>query len=129
MDLATIENNFTYHKPFGNQQERYEMLRANAKKLALSILRNCPSSREQSLAFTKLEEAVMWANAAIARNEKEIWQDELDALKKQGLMDEFNQLQRHLVQVPIQRSRPKTGRNEPCPCGSGKKFKKCCLSG
>lgn len=23
-------------------------------------------------------------------------------------------------------SRPKIGRNEPCPCGSGKKFKKCC---
>ncbi len=22
---------------------------------------------------------------------------------------------------------PKTGRNEPCPCGSGKKYKKCCL--
>jgi uncharacterized protein YecA (UPF0149 family) len=21
----------------------------------------------------------------------------------------------------------KVGRNEPCPCGSGKKFKKCCL--
>jgi hypothetical protein len=21
---------------------------------------------------------------------------------------------------------PKTGRNEPCPCGSGKKFKECC---
>ena len=27
---------------------------------------------------------------------------------------------------PIKRDRPKTGRNEPCPCGSGKKFKKCC---
>jgi uncharacterized protein len=24
--------------------------------------------------------------------------------------------------------RPKVGRNEPCPCGSGKKFKKCCAS-
>ncbi len=24
------------------------------------------------------------------------------------------------------RSEPKVGRNEPCPCGSGKKFKKCC---
>jgi SEC-C motif-containing protein len=24
------------------------------------------------------------------------------------------------------RSAPKTGRNDPCPCGSGKKFKKCC---
>ncbi len=22
----------------------------------------------------------------------------------------------------------KVGRNDPCPCGSGKKFKKCCLS-
>jgi uncharacterized protein len=25
-----------------------------------------------------------------------------------------------------QTSRPKTGRNDPCPCGSGKKFKRCC---
>ena len=25
-------------------------------------------------------------------------------------------------------SRSKVGRNEPCPCGSGKKFKKCCKS-
>lgn len=24
---------------------------------------------------------------------------------------------------------PKVGRNDPCPCGSGKKFKKCCLNG
>ncbi|MBK3844158.1 hypothetical protein G3A42_40470 [Paraburkholderia aspalathi] len=24
---------------------------------------------------------------------------------------------------------PKVGRNEPCPCGSGKKYKKCCGSG
>ena len=26
------------------------------------------------------------------------------------------------------RDKPKVGRNEPCPCGSGKKYKKCCLS-
>jgi uncharacterized protein YecA (UPF0149 family) len=25
----------------------------------------------------------------------------------------------------IQRQAPKVGRNDPCPCGSGKKFKKC----
>jgi len=23
-------------------------------------------------------------------------------------------------------TKPKIGRNEPCPCGSGKKYKKCC---
>jgi hypothetical protein len=28
--------------------------------------------------------------------------------------------------VPIRRIAPKVGRNEPCPCGSGTKFKKCC---
>jgi uncharacterized protein YchJ len=27
---------------------------------------------------------------------------------------------------PVSRALPKTGRNEPCTCGSGKKFKKCC---
>ncbi len=29
-------------------------------------------------------------------------------------------------QGPIVREQPKVGRNEPCPCGSGKKYKKCC---
>jgi preprotein translocase subunit SecA len=28
--------------------------------------------------------------------------------------------------LPIQREMPKVGRNEPCPCGSGKKYKNCC---
>lgn len=27
----------------------------------------------------------------------------------------------------MSRNPPKVGRNEPCPCGSGRKFKKCCL--
>ena len=27
---------------------------------------------------------------------------------------------------PYRRADPKAGRNDPCPCGSGKKFKKCC---
>lgn len=27
---------------------------------------------------------------------------------------------------PIVRETPKIGRNDPCPCGSGKKYKKCC---
>jgi len=30
--------------------------------------------------------------------------------------------------VPFNRNAPKVGRNEPCPCGSGKKYKKCCLN-
>jgi preprotein translocase subunit SecA len=30
------------------------------------------------------------------------------------------------IELPIKRELPKVGRNEPCPCGSGKKFKNCC---
>ena len=29
---------------------------------------------------------------------------------------------------PVRRKEPKVGRNEPCPCGSGKKYKRCCGS-
>ena len=30
--------------------------------------------------------------------------------------------------APARRTTPKVGRNEPCPCGSGRKFKKCCVA-
>ncbi|MEX2559413.1 MAG: SEC-C metal-binding domain-containing protein, partial [Pirellulales bacterium] len=30
-------------------------------------------------------------------------------------------------QEPIRNRRPTVGRNDPCPCGSGKKYKHCCL--
>ena len=64
-----IENVFTYHRPFGNQPQRYEDIRGEARTLAMVIQRACPESREKSLAFTNLQQAVMWANASIAINE------------------------------------------------------------
>lgn len=65
-----IENAFTYHPATQGQAERYSEIREKAKELAYLIHAICPSSREKSLASTKLEEAVMWANASIARNEQ-----------------------------------------------------------
>lgn len=65
-----LDNNFTYHPPFGDQAQRYTELREDAGSFAALILQKCPESRERSLALTKLEESVMWANASIARNEK-----------------------------------------------------------
>ena len=67
--MIDIENNFTYHKPKGDQLGRYEAIRAMGKEFAIVIRECCPESRERSLAMTKLEECVMWANASIARNE------------------------------------------------------------
>jgi len=64
-----IENAFTYHPPHGSQVERYGLIRGQGRTLADTLAKLCPESRELSLALTKLEEVVMWANAAIARNE------------------------------------------------------------
>jgi len=67
--VEQVDNNFTYHKPNENQADRYHRIRETAKVFANQMLAECPESRELSLALTKLEEAVMWANASIARNE------------------------------------------------------------
>lgn len=64
-----IENNFKYHKPKGLQPAKYEALRDLGKGLAIAIDDICPDSREKSIAITHLETAIMFANAAIARNE------------------------------------------------------------
>jgi len=38
-----------------------------------------------------------------------------------------NEHDRWFPTQPIVKTEPKIGRNDPCPCGSGKKYKKCCL--
>jgi hypothetical protein len=68
-DFEDIEKRFTYHAPKEGQPQKYKEIRGIAKDFACMIANYCPDSREKSLAMTKLEEAVMWANAAIARNE------------------------------------------------------------
>jgi len=51
------------------QYDRMQQLLQQANLLARTIGTHCPSSREKALAMTKLEEAVMWANAAIMHRE------------------------------------------------------------
>lgn len=67
---AQVQRSFVYHPPKNDQAERSAEIRDLARAYATTMLRLTPPSREQSLALTHLEEAVMWANAAIARNEK-----------------------------------------------------------
>jgi hypothetical protein len=65
---AELTKRFTYHAPKEGQPLLYTALREEGKNLASLIVRTTPESREQALALTKLEEAIFWANAAIARN-------------------------------------------------------------
>jgi len=48
-------------------------------------------------------------------------QHEIDHLNGMRILDRAQQL-------TIRRETPKIGRNEPCHCGSGKKYKKCCIN-
>ena len=63
-----IESRFSYHKPTEDKAQIYPILREEAKKLAYLIEQYVPEGREKSLALTKLEETIMWANAGISRN-------------------------------------------------------------
>lgn len=70
MTPEELQTRFTYHPPKGDQPVRYERIREHGKALAELVDVECPESREKSLAVTHIEEAVMWANAAIARREQ-----------------------------------------------------------
>ena len=69
--LEDLKNRFTYHAPITDQAQRYEDIRRIGFALASLMATSCPESRELSLAFTNLEQAIFWANASISRNEKE----------------------------------------------------------
>ncbi len=43
--------------------------------------------------------------------------------------EDIADVERAILARQAARATPKVGRNEPCPCGSGKKFKKCCVDG
>jgi hypothetical protein len=62
-----ITTRFSYHAPKEGQPQLYEALRFEGKTLAMLINESCPDCRETSLALTNLEQAIFWANAAIAR--------------------------------------------------------------
>ena len=58
-------------------------------------------------------------DAAVARHPGE---EEVAPGPVGGSLDEARAL---AAERPAQRAAPKIGRNDPCPCGSGKKFKQC----
>ncbi|MBU1399128.1 MAG: preprotein translocase subunit SecA [Proteobacteria bacterium] len=50
--------------------------------------------------------------------------EEIRKPKEQKLL--FSGSDEGVAKKPVKREENKVGRNDPCPCGSGKKFKKCC---
>lgn len=65
-----VINRFVYHPPKSDEAiEMHANVRWALKDVAIFLLDTLPESRETSLAIKSLEEAMFWANAAIARNQ------------------------------------------------------------
>jgi uncharacterized protein len=54
----------------------------------------------------------------------DFWKEQSDSPSPGGLGDDQDPVAG--AHAPVMRQGPKVGRNDPCPCGSGKKYKKCC---
>lgn len=65
-----IDHDFTNHPPVDpGVVDTFEILRLTFKDAAHTVVDRCPASREQSLALTNLEQGLMYAIAAVARNQ------------------------------------------------------------
>lgn len=73
-DVASdLRGRFEHHPPSSDQIVRaHEAVRAACLAAAQVVSGNVPAGREKALAFTHLEDAMMWANAGIARNQERV---------------------------------------------------------
>lgn len=69
--IADLKHRFAHHPPYGDRGDRHGDVRQACFDAAEKLVDATPEGREQALALTKLEEAMFWANAAIARQVKQ----------------------------------------------------------
>ncbi|MEV6074363.1 hypothetical protein AB0L80_04490 [Streptomyces sp. NPDC052069] len=70
MAPADIEHRFAFHPATTDEKrDAHGSIRQACRRLADQINEQVPAGREQALAVTKVEEAMFWANAALARQE------------------------------------------------------------
>lgn len=67
VDYADIEHRTMHHPPDADAITCHQAVRDMARSALVTIQQVCPRSEERTLAERKIEEAMMWGNAAIAR--------------------------------------------------------------
>jgi len=101
------------------QREAYDMFEAMfnsiSDEVAETIYKIQPQKRERSRGvFAALPKEFVHSEFSIVENVKQMAQQEREEPQAVPSV------------APMTRETPKVGRNDPCPCGSGKKYKKCC---
>lgn len=70
-EVADVENRFKFHPATEKTGPQHDQVRNTMLRVAKQMVRDLPEGRERSLVLTHLEEAMFWANAAIARQPAE----------------------------------------------------------
>ena len=99
-------------------KDMFDELMANIKS---EICRNIFRATTSQQAFEDFNRTVSYSNAA--DTDQAGFSAQLSALADEAMADE--EMEEAPRATPV-RAGPKVGRNDPCVCGSGKKFKKCC---
>lgn len=68
IDRSELENRFGFHPATDVTKLKHQFVRESFIDFTGQLLAELPNGREKALVITALEEASMWANAAIARN-------------------------------------------------------------
>jgi hypothetical protein len=88
--------------------------------LALGQQRAMQSRNYRAPLITDVAKSMGWMQCFCDSEREYEWEGDSDEELQMG------SLSNGYATVPIRRTTPKIGRNEPCPCGSNKKFKRCC---
>ena len=100
--------------------EAYEMFTELMGNIKNEILHNLFRSTSNLMAFEEFLSNL--PTSLVSPDESSIGGGELET-SGPGIAQESNQ---EAAPLPAQREAPPIGRNDPCPCGSGRKFKSCC---
>ncbi|MHC4850240.1 MAG: SEC-C metal-binding domain-containing protein, partial [Planctomycetota bacterium] len=97
--------------------QMFDMMQANIAEQVSDMVFRIRVSEEMEM--ERMDDALrdQWKPSSLSHEDVSAYETEAD----QGPIGSTPE---HIE--PIRRDHPKVGRNDPCPCGSGKKYKKCC---
>jgi len=97
-------------------QMMYDSIHQEVSEVIFKIQQAGPSQRIKSVFDSLPQQFVHDEAAGLSQS----------AAQQRAQLQQPNAAPQPAAPVPIRKEGPKVGRNEPCPCGSGKKYKKCC---
>lgn len=107
------------------KREAFEMFQAfleNVKRETIDVLSKVSVASEEDVAEMEAREQARLAQLEVNHDTFSVMGENLQDLPQPMLAAE----DAPKAGTTVRRETPKVGRNDPCPCGSGKKYKHCC---